>query len=96
MSSEVLDIIAGDNIASIIPKMLFGLMLIILWLPVIVFTEKNNKGNDEEYALLLDKINKNLKLIDVTNKVEYKDVDLSLINASNVTTSTTSNISDTT
>ena len=63
-----------NNISSIIPSMIFGLILIFAWLPVIYFTEKNNKGNKEEYNLLLEKIDKNIKLTDVTDKITYQSI----------------------
>ncbi len=57
------------SITSIIPSIIFGIVLIIGWFPVIVLTEKNNKGNDDEYKLLLSKIDSDLKLTDVTDKM---------------------------
>ncbi len=84
------------SIATIIPRMLFGILLIILWLPVIIFTEKNNKGNDEENALLLEKIDTNLKLTNVTNKTIYKEIDMSKLNistSSSVTSSASTGVS---
>jgi hypothetical protein len=56
---------------SIIPRMIFGIILIVGWLPVIYYTEKNNKGNKEEYDLLLEKIDKNIKLTDVTDRIIF-------------------------
>jgi hypothetical protein len=50
------------SITSIIPNIIFGIVLILAWLPVIVLTEKNNKGNNDEYKLLEDKIKTDLKL----------------------------------
>jgi hypothetical protein len=85
------NIIPGSSvtsIATIIPRMILGILLIIFWLPVIVFTEKNNKGNNEEYALLLEKIDKNLKLTNVTNKTIYKEIDIAKFNASTPDVST--------
>jgi hypothetical protein len=63
-----------SSISSIIPSIIFGLILIILWIPVIYFTEKNNKGNNDEYKLLLEKINTNLKVTDITNQITYRDI----------------------
>lgn len=54
------------SITSIIPSMIFGVVLIIAWLPVIVLTENNNKGNKDEFIKLEDKIKTDLKLSDVT------------------------------
>jgi hypothetical protein len=54
------------SITSIIPNMIFGIVLIIAWLPAIILTENNNKGNRDEYKLLEDKIKTDLKLSDVT------------------------------
>ncbi len=61
------------DISSIIPRMIFGITLIIAWGPVIFFTEKNNKGNRDEYKLLLNKI-KDAKFIDVSSKVTYSPI----------------------
>jgi hypothetical protein len=58
------------NISSIIPSMIFGIVLIVGWLPVIILTEKNNKGNSDEYKLLLEKL-KTTKFTDVTNQVIF-------------------------
>ncbi len=52
-------------ITSIIPNMIFGLVLIIGWLPVIIMTERNNKGNIEELKILEDEIKNNLILTNV-------------------------------
>ncbi len=70
------DIIA--DISSIIPRMIFGIVLILAWIPVIFFTEFNNKGNSEEYNLLLDKIKTDLKLTDISNKITYAPIDNSI------------------
>ena len=49
------------SITSIIPTMIFGIVLILAWIPVIVLT----KGNTDEYKLLESKIQSDLKLTDV-------------------------------
>jgi hypothetical protein len=64
-------LVGVNSITSIIPSMIFGLILIIAWLPIIYFTEKNNKGNVDEYNLLLEKIDKNIKLTDVTDRIMF-------------------------
>jgi hypothetical protein len=43
----------GSQISSIIPTMILGIFLILAWFPTIIFTEINNKGNDNEYKQLL-------------------------------------------
>jgi hypothetical protein len=53
------------SITSIIPNMIFGIVLIIGWLPIIIITEINNKGNLNELKVLQDEIKKNLKLTDI-------------------------------
>ncbi len=53
------------SVTSIIPNIIFGLVLIIGWLPIIIITERNNKGNLNELKVLEDEIKKNLKLTDV-------------------------------
>jgi hypothetical protein len=53
-------------ITSIIPNMIFGIVLIIGWLPVIIMTEINNKGNLNELKILENEIKEKLKLSDVT------------------------------
>jgi hypothetical protein len=62
------------SITSIIPSMIFGIVLIIAWLPIIYYTEKNNKGNKDEYNLLLEKIDKNIKLTDISDKISYSPI----------------------
>ncbi len=59
--------------ANIIPNMIFGIVLIIGWLPVIIMTEKNNKGNSDEYKLLLEKL-KTATFTDVTNTFTFPSV----------------------
>lgn len=59
------------SITSIIPNIIFGIVLIIAWLPVIYFTEKNNKGNNDEYKLLLDKLSSALILTDITSQITF-------------------------
>ncbi len=54
------------SIASIIPSMIFGIVLIVGWLPIIYMTETNNKGNKEELKILEDEMKNNLKLTEVT------------------------------
>ena len=54
------------SITSIIPSMILGIVLIIAWLPAIILSETNNKGNKDEYKLLEEKIEKDLELSDVT------------------------------
>lgn len=76
------------DIGSIIPRMLIGILLIVLWIPVIYYTEKNNKGNDEEYALLLNKIDTNIKVTDMTSKTEFKDIEQPTSNASDAPNTT--------
>jgi hypothetical protein len=66
------DIVA--DISSIIPRMIFGVVLIVAWAPIILFTEFNNKGNREEYKLLLDKIKTDLKLTDITSQITYAPI----------------------
>jgi hypothetical protein len=61
------------QIYEIIPRMIFGIVLIIGWLPVIVLTERNNKGNKEENNKLLDLINNKLILTDITNQITYNE-----------------------
>ena len=53
--------------------MIFGIVLIIGWLPIIVLTERNNKGNKEENNKLLDIINNKLILTDITNQITYNE-----------------------
>ncbi len=79
--SDIINFVPGANpiasvasITSIIPSMIFGIVLIIAWLPIIYLTEKNNKGNIDEYNLLLEKIDKNLRLIDI--KLYYPELSL--------------------
>jgi hypothetical protein len=62
------------SITSIIPSMIFGIFLILAWLPTIYYTEKNNKGNLDEYNLLLEKIDKNIKLTDISDKISYSPI----------------------
>ncbi len=62
------------SITGIIPSMIFGIVLIIAWLPTIYLTEKNNKGNEDEYDLLLEKIDKNIKLTDISDKISYSPI----------------------
>ncbi len=62
------------SITGIIPSMIFGIVLIIAWLPTIYLTEKNNKGNLDEYNLLLERIDKNIKLTDISNKISYSPI----------------------
>ncbi len=50
------------SITSIIPSMILGIVLIIAWFPAIILSETNNKGNKDEYKLLEEKIEKDLKL----------------------------------
>ena len=61
-----------NDISSIIPRMIFGVVLIIAWAPIIVLTEINNKGNSVEFKLLLDKIKTSLKLTDVSANINFQ------------------------
>ena len=65
-----------NDISTIIPRMIFGIVLIIAWIPVIFFTESNNKGNNEEYKLLLDKIKNNLKFTNITSTITYPQINI--------------------
>jgi hypothetical protein len=59
------------DISSIIPRMIFGIVLIIAWAPVILFSELNNKGNQDEYKFLLDKLANNTIFTDMTSQISY-------------------------
>jgi hypothetical protein len=61
------------QIYEIIPRMIFGIVLIIGWLPIIVLTERNNKGNKDENNILLDLIKSKLVLTDITNQITYDE-----------------------
>ena len=63
------------SITSIIPSIIFGIVLIIAWLPVIVLTEKNNKGNNDEYKLLLSKMSSDLILTDISDQVTFPNLE---------------------
>ncbi len=79
--SDIINFVPGANpiasitsITSIIPSMILGIVLIIAWLPIIYLTEKNNKGNVDEYNLLLKKIDTTLRLTDI--KLYYPELSL--------------------
>jgi hypothetical protein len=59
------------SITSIIPGMIVGIILIIAWIPMIVISERNDKKNNDEYKSLLDDINNDLILTDVTSQTTY-------------------------
>lgn len=42
--------------ANELTSIIIGIFLILAWLPTIYFTEKNNKGNNEEYDILLKRL----------------------------------------